>query len=88
MVVGLGLSGHIFIAFTREKCTSLKRIRPYGPYPQYGLDFPEEIPAKLRKDPLRVRLGSPKFKAFEASRAFPELSVWRLAQRPYNHSNN
>ena len=43
----------------------------YGPYPQYGWDFPEEIAEKFRKDPgnaserflefsSRVRLGSPK----------------------------
>ena len=43
----------------------------FGPYPQYGWDFPEEIPEEFRKDPetlserflefpLRVRLGSPK----------------------------
>ena len=39
-----------------------------GPYPQYGWDFPEEIPEKFRKDlserflefPSRVRLGYPK----------------------------
>ena len=43
-----------------------------GPYPQYGWDFPEEIPERLRKDPgnalrafpgsfpSRVRLGCPK----------------------------
>ena len=39
-----------------------------GPYPQYGWDFPEEIPERPRKTlsehflefPSRVRLGSPK----------------------------
>ena len=60
----------------------------YGPYPQYGRDFPEEIPEKLRKDPvnaLRAFPGIPlestagipqalQVKAFEASRAFPEFS--------------
>ena len=58
------------------------------PYPQYGWDFPEELPEKFRKDPgnaLRAFPGIPldstagipqalSFKAFEASRAFPELS--------------
>ena len=58
-----------------------------GPHPQYGWDFPEEIPEKIRKDPgnaLRAFPGIPlestagmpqiqKFKAFEASRAFPEI---------------
>ena len=40
---------------------------PHGPYPQYGWDFPEEIPENFRKDPgnaLRafpgIRLGCPK----------------------------
>ena len=56
--------------------------------PQYGLGFPEEIPEKFRKDPgnaLREFPGIPlestagipqalQFKAFEASRAFPEFS--------------
>ena len=60
----------------------------YGPYPQYGWDFPEEIPEKFRKDPgnaLRAFPGIPvestagipqtlQLKAFEASRAFPEFS--------------
>ena len=59
-----------------------------GPHPQYGWDFPEEIPEKFRKDPgnalrafpgisLESTAGMPQilqFKAFEASRAFPELS--------------
>ena len=59
-----------------------------GPYPQYGWDFPEEIPEEIRKDPgnaLRAFPGIPvestagmpqtlKFKAFEASRAFPEFT--------------
>ena len=34
----------------------------FGPYPQYGWDFPEEIPEKFRKDPenaLRVFPGIP-----------------------------
>ena len=26
-------------------------LSPYGPYPQYGWDFPEEIPEKFRKTP-------------------------------------
>ena len=33
-----------------------------GPYPQYGWDFPEEIPEKFRKDPgnaLRAFPGIP-----------------------------
>ena len=59
-----------------------------GPHPQYGWDFPEEIPEKFRKDPgnaLRAFPGIPvestagmpqtlQCKAFEASRAFPEFS--------------
>ena len=59
-----------------------------GPYPQYGWDFPEEIPEKFWKDPgnalrafpgipLESTAGIPQtlyFKAFEASRPFPELS--------------
>ena len=59
-----------------------------GPYPQYGWDFPEEIPEKFRKDTgnalrafpgisLESTAGMPQtlqFKAFEASRAFPEFS--------------
>ena len=48
------------------------KISPWiGPYPQYGWDFPEEIPEKFRKDPgtlserflefpSGVRLGCPK----------------------------
>ena len=46
------------------------RKRDNGPRPQYGWDFPEEIPEKFRKDPgnaerflefpSRVRLGCPK----------------------------
>ena len=75
-----------------------------GPYPQYGWDFPEEIPefylserprkrsqsVFFRNFPSRVRLGSPKpynsrsqalqFKAFEASRAFPEFSPLSTAR--------
>ena len=57
---------------------------PFGPHPQYGWDFPEEIPEKFRKDPgnaLRAFPGIPlkstagipqalQFKAFEGSRAF------------------
>ena len=60
----------------------------HGPYPQYGWDFPEEIPEKFRKDTgnalrafpgisLESTAGMPQtlsFKAFEASRAFPEFS--------------
>ena len=50
------------------------------PHPQYGWDFPEEIPEKIRKDPgntLRAFPGIPlkstaHFKASEASRAFPD----------------
>ena len=26
-------------------------LSPIGPYPQYGWDFPEEIPENIRKDP-------------------------------------
>ena len=62
----------------------------FRPHPQYGWDFPEEIPEKFRKDPgnaLRVfpdiplesTAGNPQalsFKAFkfEASAAFPDFS--------------
>ena len=60
----------------------------YWATPQYGWDFPEEIPENFRKDPgnaLRVFPGIPlestagipqalQFKAFEGSRAFPEFS--------------
>ena len=67
--------------------TTSKGIK-IGAYPQYGWDFPEDIPEKFRKDPgnaLRVFPGIPlestagipqalSFKAFEASRPFPEFS--------------
>ena len=63
-------------------------MQKLGPYPQYGWDFPEEIPENIRKDPgnalrafpgipLKSTAGIPQtlpFKAFEASRAFPEFS--------------
>ena len=42
----------------------------YGPYPQYGWDFPEEIPEKFRKDP-----GN-------ALRAFPGISLESTAGMP------
>ena len=59
-----------------------------GSHPQYGWEVQEEIPGKFRKDPgnaLRAFPGIPlkstagiplalSFKAFEASRAFPEFS--------------
>ena len=41
-----------------------------GPYPQYGWDFPEEIPEKFRKDP-----GN-------ALRAFPGMSLESTAGMP------
>ena len=41
-----------------------------GPYPQYGWDFPEEIPEKFRKDP-----GN-------ALRAFPGIPVESTAGMP------
>ena len=41
-----------------------------GPYPQYGWDFPEEIPEKFRKDP-----GN-------ALRAFPGISLESTAGMP------
>ena len=41
-----------------------------GPYPQYGWHFPEEIPAKFRKDP-----GN-------ALRAFPGIPVESTAGIP------
>ena len=47
------------------------KVTSYGPYPQYGWDFPEETPENSRKTPetlserflefpSRVRLGAPK----------------------------
>ena len=42
----------------------------YGPCPQYGWDFPEEIPEKFRKDP-----GN-------ALRAFPGIPVESTAGMP------
>ena len=42
----------------------------FGPYPQYGWDFPEEIPEKFRKDP-----GN-------ALRAFPGISLESTAGMP------
>ena len=41
-----------------------------GPHPQYGWDFPEEIPEKLRKDP-----GN-------ALRAFPGILLGSTAGMP------
>ena len=41
-----------------------------GSYPQYGWDFPEEIPEKFRKDP-----GN-------ALRAFPGISLESTAGMP------
>ena len=41
-----------------------------GPHPQYGWDFPEEIPEKFRQDP-----GN-------ALRAFPEISLESTAGMP------
>ena len=60
----------------------------HGPYPQYGWDFPEEIPEKFRKDPgtlserflefpSRVRLGCPKpynSRHLRLPERFPEFS--------------
>ena len=43
-----------------------------GPYPQYGWDFPEEIPEKFRKDP-----GN-------ALRAFPGIPLESTAGIPPN----
>ena len=43
-----------------------------GPHPQYGWDFPEEIPEKFRKDP-----GN-------ALRAFPGIPVKSTAGMPPN----
>ena len=42
----------------------------FGPHPQYGWDFPEEIPEKFRKDP-----GN-------ALRAFPGIPVESTAGMP------
>ena len=41
-----------------------------GPYPQYGWDFPEEIPEKFRKEPGK------------ALRAFPGISLESTAGMP------
>ena len=63
------------------------RTKMFGPHPQYGWDFPEEIPENFRKDPgnalrafpripLESTAGIPQtlqFKTFEGSRAFPEF---------------
>ena len=43
-----------------------------GRYPQYGWDFPEEIPEKFRKDPgnaLRAFPGIP----FESTAGMPQI---------------
>ena len=47
-----------------------------GPYPQYGWDFPEEIPEKFRKDP-----GN-------ALRAFPGILVESTAGMPQTPDNS
>ena len=44
-----------------------------GHTPLYGREFPEEIPEKFRKDPGNAP-QTLQFKAFEASRTFPEFS--------------
>ena len=68
-------------------CNVVRKL--IGLYPQYVWDFPEEIPENFQKDPgnaLRAFPGIPlestagipqtlSFKAFEASRALPELSL-------------
>ena len=62
---------YVIFFIVRLEITSKTKIYAFGPYPQYGWDFPEEIPEKFRKDPgnaqsvswnffSRVRLGSPK----------------------------
>ena len=72
---------------TTFKVASVPILSSDSPYPSAGI-FPEEIPEKFMKDPgnaLRAFPGIPfestagipqalQFKAFEASRAFPELS--------------
>ena len=76
------------IVTVEEEDASSALLDHNGPHPQYGWDFPEEIPEKFRKDPgnaLRAFPGIPvestagipqtlQLKAFEASRAFPEFS--------------
>ena len=46
----------------------------FGPHPQYGWDFPEEIPEKFRKDP-----GN-------ALRAFPGISFESTAGMPQTYN--
>ena len=70
--------------------TGIASMAFVGHTPQYGWDFPEEIPEKFRKDPgnalrafpgsfpSRVRLGSPKpynSRHLKAPGAFPEFSL-------------
>ena len=52
-----------FAMFSSLVRTSWVRASRIGPHPQYGWDFPEEIPEKFRKDP-----GN-------ALRAFPGISL-------------
>ena len=60
--------------FCAKTPTEMKMGQPYmlfGPYPQYGWDFPEEIPEKFWKDPgnaLRAFPGIP----FESTAGMPQ----------------
>ena len=49
---------------------TLLRLGTFGPHPQYGWDFPEEIPEKFQKDPEN------------ALRAFPGIPVESTAGMP------
>ena len=53
-----------------NKCLSVIILDTFGPYPQYGWDFPAEIPENFRKDP-----GN-------ALRAFPGISLEITAGMP------
>ena len=66
------VSWRIFCSFTG--ILRVRRVREildvFGPHPQYGWDFPEEIPEKFRKDPG------------DALRAFPGISLESTAGMP------
>ena len=47
-----------------------KREKSIGPYPQYGWDFPEEIPEKFRKDPGSVSWNCPREYGWDAPNPF------------------
>ena len=85
LLLGMGV---VFSVLNKLKAPPSAMCCTDRPHPQYGRDFPEEIPEKFRKDPgnaLRAFPGIPlestagipqtlQFKAFEGSRAFPEVS--------------